>query len=576
MPLWASETRIGHIRNASSAEGTDDGGIGTQDTQQPIELPDPAEDATRMMALKKLRHKLVTLCSEHGDRTKPPTLAFERWLGRAALRRKPGDDPIIPSDLYGNDGMLALDKALTRDLSRTLPSWEASSIVAKEMTKEASKQIRAMEVFGRDGANEDLETICKKIENESRVVKKATKRMKKALESQDDQSDEGQVSLREALVSLQRAASSLNDSATNAQRAIVFKSNPDGDGNIVFNGKRREGIYDVMRCGPGGKPRRPYLTVSSLHLSKLLRLWKIHNKTSTDATVDCNDKLHEAEEEDPIKAMNALPDDERIVFQKSLYCCLARYEGLKGAGYQCAVPGIAFDAAVKMGLGTTIECFASPLNCRYERFCSAFPDIETRFGSLGSFFDDDAFDPFEGSFEANPPFVPETMIAMGTKLERLLSDQNRGPLSFLVIVPNWGAGIEFVKNLLSSAFVRASSCIKASDHAFYDGAQHTKPLFAKNRKQAADPDLRPSSWDTAVILLQNDFGASKWNVDNAKLEESFCSALRASVKNLPKKFATLSAWERRGVGQGGSRKRQHHQHGTSDRVRRIKTSDPMR
>jgi hypothetical protein len=33
------------------------------------------------------------------------------------------------------------------------------------------------------------------------------------------------------------------------------------------------------------------------------------------------------------------------------------------------------------------ECFASPLNCRYGRFCSAFYDTDGAFGSLGSFFD---------------------------------------------------------------------------------------------------------------------------------------------------------------------------------------------
>lgn len=552
MPLWASETRIGHIRNASSADGREDGRSASSapTDPRPLALPDPAQEAARMAALKKLRHKLVKLCSEHGDRSKPPVLAFERWLGRAALRRNPEDDPIVPSDLCGDDGMLVVDKVLTRDLSRTLPSWEASNLVAKEMTKEASKQIKAIGAFGADDATENLGAICKKIHDEGCDVKEATKSATKALEksdasnydsdSDDKKRDADQAALREALVSLQKAASALNESAVKAQLGIRGNSNSDGDGNIVFNGKRREGIYDVMRCGPGGKPRRPYLTVSSLHLSKLLRLWKL-NKTNAAAAGDDNSPLETAEKENPIEIMNALPEDERVLFQKSLYCCLARYEGLKGAGYQCAVPGIAFDAATKMGLGTTIECFASPLNCRYERFCSAFPDIETRFGSLGSFFDDEAFDPWEGSFEANPPFVPEIMIAMGTKLERLLSDKSRGPLSFLVVVPNWGAGIDFVRNLERSTHLRASSCIKASDHAFCDGAQHTKPLFAKSHGQAVDPDLRPSSWDTAAILLQNDSGASKWSVDNKKLEESFCTALKASMQNVSSKFATLKA-----------------------------------
>jgi len=290
-------------------------------------------------------------------------------------------------------------------------------------------------------------------------------------------------------------------------------------------------------------------------------LWKLHGSSAAnDGEMNLTANMNAAEDtgdpiRDPIQTMNALAEEDRILFQKSLYCCLARYEALKGAGYQCALPGLAFDAAATCGLGNTIECFASPLNCRYEKFCSAFPDIESRFGSMGSFFDDNAFDPLEGSFEANPPFVPETMVAMGKKLERLLGDSNRGPLSFLVVVPAWGAGVEFVESLEASDHVRASSRVRASDHAFCDGAQHTKPLLTSSKKNkqrhVPDPDLRPSSWDTAVILLQNNAGASKWKVDSATLEESFCKALKGSIKNVRNQFRTLGEWECRGVGQGG-------------------------
>ena len=54
-----------------------------------------------------------------------------------------------------------------------------------------------------------------------------------------------------------------------------------------------------------------------------------------------------------------------------------------------------------------MECFASPLNCYCPRFCSAFPDTDSVFGSVGSFFD---FEFVEGSFEANPPFVVSAIV----------------------------------------------------------------------------------------------------------------------------------------------------------------------
>ena len=64
------------------------------------------------------------------------------------------------------------------------------------------------------------------------------------------------------------------------------------------------------------------------------------------------------------------------------------------------------------------ECFASPLNCYYPSFCSLFPDTDRFFGSYGSFF---SFRPKHGSFEANPPFVPEVMLAAVRHAEALLT-----------------------------------------------------------------------------------------------------------------------------------------------------------
>ena len=63
----------------------------------------------------------------------------------------------------------------------------------------------------------------------------------------------------------------------------------------------------------------------------------------------------------------------------------------------------------------------------------AFPDCEACFGSSGSFFA--GFDPREGSFEANPPFCEAPMAAMAERFEALLADPERGPLSFVVVVP---------------------------------------------------------------------------------------------------------------------------------------------
>lgn len=61
------------------------------------------------------------------------------------------------------------------------------------------------------------------------------------------------------------------------------------------------------------------------------------------------------------------------------------------------------------------ECFASPMNCfMKENYYSAFNDTDKYFGSNGSFFDNSIK---EGSFEANPPFIPELMVGMVDHME---------------------------------------------------------------------------------------------------------------------------------------------------------------
>ena len=110
-------------------------------------------------------------------------------------------------------------------------------------------------------------------------------------------------------------------------------------------------------------------------------------------------------------------------FVTAVYCVLARYLSLQGGSrrggrmqvrhatgvwllpravtylYQAALPPACF--RVLQQFGVSMECFASPLNCHFSRFCSAFADTDSAFGSVGSFFE---FMPTSGLYEANPPF----------------------------------------------------------------------------------------------------------------------------------------------------------------------------
>lgn len=572
-------------------------------------------DAARIAALKKLRHVVVQLSSASVKKPggKPlSVLYFERWLARYSLRRElaiqkirrdvtadndqkrdtsftgvnddeshqelPTNtshlDPLIPSD-----GVI--DNGLIKDLSRSITLEEAKTIASTLTLKsqESAAQLyenhRGHDIIntdnpedfvqvGRKRAKKDLKAAVKDIKDQSKVVQLALGDGGKN-NSEDNNEEDHQTSNDDAYVlatlqGLRSTAQKLQESIQKAQRLVVTPiSSTSPCGGISIHGTRRDGIYDVTVKGPNGKPNRPYLTVSKQHLCKLIQLWTIEQRHGSDIAPpdgtakgrNCRLKVSGCLdfEFDPIHHISNLSETNQPQLRMAIYSCLSRYEALRGAGYQCAIPGDAFDAATsKCGLGVTIECFASPLNCRYNKFCSAFPDIESRFGSIGSFFDDEAFNPQQGSFEANPPFVPETMYAMGGKIQRLLNDQARGPLSFLVVVPAWGAGSDFCEKLIKSDNARANALIKAADHAYFDGSQHTKLV---------EPDgslLRPSSWDTAVILLQNDAGKQKWPVAEELLKASFCGAFENAAKSVPDEFSTVQKWERRGVSEGGSSK----------------------
>merc|ERR1711871_44749 len=213
-----------------------------------------------------------------------------------------------------------------------------------------------------------------------------------------------------------------------------------------------------------------------------------------------NHSNKEREADAATAANSAVSDGEQDarLFHPYLYCCLARYDALAGHGYQAALGPHGFTHLLKH-MHVSMECFASPMNCRYGRYCSAFPDTDAPFGSVGSFF---TFEPHSGSFEANPPFVPELMARAVSRMETLLGSPGKGPLSFVLIIPAW-TKIKAYSMAQNSQFRRGSFLLDASNHGFCDGAQHLRSPASR---------LRPSSFDTAVIVLQNDLGAQKWPI----------------------------------------------------------------
>ncbi|KAI3369217.1 hypothetical protein L3Q82_007503 [Scortum barcoo] len=223
-------------------------------------------------------------------------------------------------------------------------------------------------------------------------------------------------------------------------------------------------------------------------------------------------------------------DDPRFEkFLSRVWCLLKRYQVMfgsganEGTGLQGALPVSVFEALHRQ-FGVSFECFASPLNCYFKQYSSAFPDIDGFFGSRGPFL---SFCPVSGSFEANPPFCEELMDAMVTHFEELL-DQSSEPLSFIVFVPEWRDPVTpALTRMEGSRFLRHQLSVPAYEHEYRSGSQH----ICKR-----DEMYYRAVHGTAVLFLQNDAGFAKWAPTPERLAE-----LTAAYRPSPTRPSSLSS-----------------------------------
>jgi len=188
-----------------------------------------------------------------------------------------------------------------------------------------------------------------------------------------------------------------------------------------------------------------------------------------------------------------------------IYCLLLRYSAMfgiserrfEGAGLHAACPVEVFDL-FNREMHVHSENFASPLNCYFADFCSAFSDTDFWFGSLGSFFE---FFPQSGTFESNPPFSEELMQVMVLHMESLISESNQrneqnnatDTLTFMIVVPNW-MDAESLQWLCKSPHLTFETVLGANEHSYINGFQHSEPVH--KRKYSA-------VHETHFFVLQN-------------------------------------------------------------------------
>lgn len=152
-----------------------------------------------------------------------------------------------------------------------------------------------------------------------------------------------------------------------------------------------------------------------------------------------------------------------------VFTMCTRYKSLisstEGSSFHAAVPENVMEL-LHSELKVNGECFASPLNAHFEKYCSAFYDTDKYFGSVGSFFDTEIS---EGNWECNPPFTEEVMVNCAKHIEHLI-DLTDKPLMFVVTVPLWDLGkaphnLEFQK----SKYLKDSIILSAKGHEYISG-----------------------------------------------------------------------------------------------------------
>jgi len=209
-------------------------------------------------------------------------------------------------------------------------------------------------------------------------------------------------------------------------------------------------------------------------------------------------------------------------FEDRLYCLLRRYAscfGKHGAGFQAAAPETVFKF-LSSEFGVCHETFASPLNCYFARYNSAFPDTDGYFGSQGSFFD---FNPVEGSFQLGTPNVEEVMNKAAHHVQALLENAT-GPMSFIMFVPDWNnPPADFLTVYGNSKFMRCDFLVEGNDYCYIRGNQ---------QEPSNSTHYFVAPFSSRVFILQNEAGAKRWPSTEhkvKKLKEAFVAS--KSLKN---------------------------------------------
>nr|CAG4635992.1 EOG090X02BU [Eubosmina coregoni] len=467
--------------------------------------PHPEIEAYRATLVTKLRQAYQEMCHSR-EAIDAPRDSFNRWL----LERKvvdTGADPYFPS-VCQPEVSQSMYKEIMNDLPMKLERPKFTGDARKQLSKYAEAAKKMIET--RNVSSESRKIVKWNVEDTFQWLRRTVGA------TYDD--------FQERLAHLKRQCQPhLTEAARSSIEGICVKMN---NLSAEYAKKIRDrhnellkenGLADLEPNVNLPHPRKVwcYPVLFALPCPRLPPVEFLQDKDQTvlrfkgDAVRINNLHFQKLEQ---LYRYNCFEDRKFEWFLPRVWCLLKRYQSFmgiqtsnEGQSTQGALPLTVFEALYKH-FGVTFECFASPLNCYFRQFASAFPDTDGYFGSRGPILE---FKPVSGSFEANPPFCEELMDSMVTHFERLLSDSSE-PLSFVVFIPEWREPAPPVlKRLEESSWKRRQVVVPTFEHEYRHGYQHI----------VAKPEVNVrAAHGTVIVWLQNEAGHQKWGPTDERVD----------------------------------------------------------
>ena len=129
-----------------------------------------------------------------------------------------------------------------------------------------------------------------------------------------------------------------------------------------------------------------------------------------------------------------------------------------------------FKKALNDKYNIDFECFASPINSYYTKYCSLFYDIDKYFGSFGNYY---LVKYNRGFYIANPPYEPYMLKLMVNKFIESCKNTNE-KLLISFGLPNWGNNpakygkFEAIDIARKTKYLEFERCMKNGEVWWYD------------------------------------------------------------------------------------------------------------